>query len=131
MEWREEFERYQGSGLLATAGKEGDVDVAVYSKPRAMPDGTLAFGMTERLTHANVRENPKAVYALRGAGYEGLRLYLEEVREETSGPLLEEIRERAERVVGPGTGALVKFVVFFRVERALPLVCSGEECSRL
>jgi hypothetical protein len=131
MEWRQQFDQCKGSGWLATSGEGGEVDVAVYSKPRPLPDGTLAFGMTERLTHANLQANPKAVYALQGTGYDGVRLYLEKVREETAGPLLDEIRERADLVVGPGTGLQVKYAVYFRVTRALPLICVGEECSRL
>jgi hypothetical protein len=88
-----------------------------------MEDGTLAFGMTDRLTHANLGENPYAVYAFNEKGYqEGVRLYLEKVREETEGPLLEEIRKRADEVVCPGTGDAIKYVVYFRVTKDLPLV---------
>jgi hypothetical protein len=122
MNWKEYFEAKRGKGFLATAGKTGEVDIAVYSRPHVMSDDTLAFGMTERLTHANLQENPYAVYAFNEKGFEGVRLYLEKVREEMEGPLLEEIRERADEVVCPGTGDLIKYVIYFRVIKDLPLV---------
>ncbi len=122
MDWKGYFEATSGTGYLATADRSGRVDVAVYSRPHALEDGTLAFGMADRLTHVNLAENPHAVYAFDEGRYRGVRLYLEKVREETSGPLIEEIRARAEEVVGPGTGAAVRFVVHFRVVQDLPLV---------
>jgi len=122
MDWKEYFETKKGKGFLATAGKTGEVDIAVYSRPHVMEDNTLAFGMTERLTNANLHENPYAVYAFNTKGFEGVRLYLEKVRDETEGPLLDEIRKRADEVVCPGTGDLVKYVVYFRVIKDLPLV---------
>ena len=125
MDWKLYFESTSGKGYLATADRAGRVDVAVYSRPHVLEDGTLAFGMADRLTHANLAENPHAVYAFDEGRYRGVRLYLEKIREEPSGPLLEEIRERAEEVVGPGTGASVRFVVYFRVAAHLPLVGAG------
>lgn len=126
MNWQEYFEEARGMGYLATANVEGDVDIAVYSRPRAMRDGTLAFGMTDRLTHANLSTNPKAVYAFQRQGAEGVRIYLEKVREEEKGPVLEEVRDRADRIVGAGTGEQVRFLVFFRVTKYLPLVGTSD-----
>jgi hypothetical protein len=122
MEWKEYFKEKSGMGFLATSNSKGDVDVAVYSRPTVMDDGTLGYGMADRLTHANLQENPHAVYAFNEGGFQGVRLFLEKVREETEGPLLDSIREEADRVVGPGIGDLVKFVVYFRVTKQLPLV---------
>ena len=122
MDWNRYFTDTSGRGYLATADRTGRVDVAVYSRPHVLEDGTLAFGMADRLTHANLAENPHAVYAFDEGRYRGVRLYLEKVREESSGPLLDEIRARADEVVGPGTDAAVRFVVYFRVVQDLPLV---------
>jgi hypothetical protein len=73
MNWKEYFEAKRGKGFLATAGKTGEVDIAVYSRPHVMADDTLAFGMTERLTHTNLQENPYAVYAFNEKGLFGKR----------------------------------------------------------
>ena len=122
MDWKDYFEKKSGMGFLATSNSSGDVDIAVYSRPKVMDDGTLAYGMADRLTHANLQENPHAVYAFNEGGFQGVRLFLEKVREETEGPLLDSIREEADRVVGPGIGDLVKYVVYFRITKDLPLV---------
>lgn len=58
-----------------------------------MEDGTLAFGMQERLTQSNLQKNPHAVYAFNEDGYDGIRIYLEKAWEEKTGPPLEEIRK--------------------------------------
>jgi len=122
MDWKEYFEKASGMGFLATANSKGEVDIAVYSRPKVMEDGTLAYGMADRLTHANLASNPHAVYAFNEGGFKGMRLFLEKVKEETTGPLLDKIRAEADRMVGPGIGNLVKFVVYFKVNKHLPLV---------
>ena len=125
MDWKEYFAREEGLGILATSDADGNVNLAVYSKPHVLDDGSLAFGMTDRLTHANLESNPKAAYAFAQHGYRGVRLYLEKVREEDSGPVLEAIRRRADAVVGPGTGEVVRHLVCFRVTKSLDLVGPG------
>jgi hypothetical protein len=122
MDWKEYFEKKTGMGFLATANSKGEVDIAVYSKPKVMEDGTLACGMADRLTHANLSENPHAVYAFNEGGFQGTRLFIEKIKEETEGPLLESIRKEADKMVGPGVGELVKFVVYFKINKHLPLV---------
>lgn len=122
MGWRKYFSNAAGTGYLATADRAGKVDIAVYSRPHVLADGSLAFGMTDRLTHANLAENPHAVYAFDEGRYRGVRLYLEKIREESAGPLLEEIRAATDEVLGPGAGEAVKHVVHFRVVRDSPLV---------
>lgn len=122
MDLKEYFKSASGMGFLATANKKGEVDVAVYSRPTVMDDGTLAYGMADRLTHANLTENPFAVYAFHEGSFKGKRIFLEKVREETEGELLDGIRRQADKMVGPGVGNMVKYVVYFRVIRELPLV---------
>lgn len=122
MDWKEYFEKTKGMGFLATANKKGEVDIAVYSRPKVMEDGTLAYCMADRLTHANLTENPHAVYAFNEGGFQGKRLFLEKVREETEGSFLDTMRKEADKVVGPGVGDMVKFAVYFRVKKHLPLV---------
>jgi hypothetical protein len=122
MDWREYFQGQTGKGFLATADDAGQVNVAVFSRPHVLPDDVFAFGMADRLTYANLQRNPFAAYAFVESGYAGVRLYLEKIGEEDRGPLLEEIRARAERLVGPGAGSQIRRVVFFRLLKHLPLV---------
>ena len=59
---KEYFSSTSGKGVLSTSDSSGNVDSAVYAKPHFMDDGSLAFIMRDRLTHANLTSNPKAVY---------------------------------------------------------------------
>jgi len=122
MDLKNYFKNASGMGFLATANGKGEVDIAVYSRPHVMDDETLAYGMADRLTHANLTQNPYAVYAFHEGSFKGKRIFLEKVREETEGTLLEGIRKDADRMVGPGVGNMVKYVVYFRVSKELPLV---------
>lgn len=121
------FENVQGHGILATADADGRVNMAVYARPHVMDDDTLAFIMPHRLTHANLQVNPHAAYLFMetGPGYKGKRLYLTKVREEQDTELLHSLRRRVyssekEQAAGP------KFLVFFKLDKELPLVGTGE-----
>jgi hypothetical protein len=128
IDWKKYFKRANGAGYLATSNKDGEVDVAVYAWPHIMPDGTIAFGMADRLTHLNLLENPHGVYACREKGYKGIRLFLERVREETEGPVLEQFRQEADEMSAyPEASDEMKFVEYFRVTKALPLVQAQEK----
>ena len=122
------FETTKGTGVLATADNEGKVDAAIYARPHFMEDGTVAVIMNDRLTHANIRVNPHAAFLFieEGKGYKGKRLYMTMVREEEESELLYELKRRqypskAEASKGP------KFLVFFTIDKALPLIGPGED----
>jgi hypothetical protein len=120
MELKEYFETVKGLGVMATADSKGRTNAAVYSRPHVMEDGLLAFIMRDRLTHANLKANPHATYLFKedGAGYKGKRLYLSKVREEEDTALLESLRRRQY----PDKTEETKFLVFFKIDRELPLV---------
>ncbi|MGC9195740.1 MAG: pyridoxamine 5'-phosphate oxidase family protein [Syntrophobacteraceae bacterium] len=127
MDLMDYFEKTQGLGVLSTADSEGKVNSAVYSRPHFMKDSTVAFIMPDRLTHHNLTTNPHAAYLFRenGPGYKGKRLYLTKVREEADTALIESLRRKVyppefEEKAGP------KSVVFFKIEKELPLVGSEE-----
>ncbi len=117
----EYFEKTEGRGILATADKEGNVDAAVYAKPKVFDENTIAFIMRDRLTHANVNANPHATYLFiehEGGGYRGLRLYLTRLYEEEDTERLYALR-RADHNSIPETkeerGAL--FLVVFSIDK--------------
>ena len=118
------FSSTKGKGVLSTADSAGNVDSAVYAKPHFMEDGSLAFIMRDRLTHANLTSNPKAAYLFieEGKGYKGKRFFLKKIREEENSPLIEEIQRR-NMDLEPGEN---RFLVFFEITRELPLIGSGE-----
>jgi len=123
MNLQEYFSTTQGTGFLATASAEGKPDIAVYSRPQFMADGTLAFIMRDRLTHAYLQENDHAAYAFieDTGGYKGLRLFLKKTREDSD---QERITQMTRRHLAPEEDSAKgpKFIVYFQVEKVLSLV---------
>jgi hypothetical protein len=127
MELSEYFEKAKGLGVLATVNGCGHVDTALYSRPHFMEDGTVAFVMKNRLSHANLQANPFASYLFveKGPGYQGKRLYLRKVGEEQETERLYNLRRRP---APPDADArnTPRFLVFFELEQVRPLVGDGE-----
>jgi hypothetical protein len=128
MSLQEYFESTKGLGVLATSDSEGNVDVAVYARPHVMEDGSLAMIMRDRLSHKNLQSNPKAAYLFKeeGAGYKGKRFFLKKIKEEQDSERIKELRRRTY----PDDDAIhaeSKFLVFFSVEKELPLIGPGKE----
>ncbi len=126
MTLQEYFDQTKGFGILATADSEGKVNAAVYARPHFFEDGSLAFIMREKLTYANLQTNPYATYLFleHGGGYSGRRLYLRKIREEQSEDLVATICRRCDYSMF--TNGLTRHVVFFSMEKELPLIGSGE-----
>ncbi len=124
------FANQKGIGVLATADGDGRVDAAVYSRPHFMEDGTLAFIMRNRLTHDNLNSNPYASYLFieEGKGYNGKRLFLRKVGEEKESKRLYELRRRS-YPSDNNPEKDPKFLVFFELERSLPLLGDGGDPS--
>ena len=114
----------QGLGVMATASKDGAVNTAVYARPHVIDEQTMVWGMTEGRTYRNIAENSQASFLFKtsGPGFSGVRLALELVKTEESGPMLEKIKENADATVGPGTGAAVTHAAWFRVAEVRSLI---------
>ena len=119
------FDNTNGYGVLATADSAGKVNAAVYARPHFFDENTVAFIMRERLTHANLQKNPHATYLFiqSGQGYSGKRLYLTKLREETNDELIADICRRCD--YSAFAEQLSRHVVFFTIEKVLPLIGSG------
>jgi len=123
MKLSEYFENTKGFGVLSTADQDGRVNSAVFARPHFMEDGTLAMIMHDRLTHENLKSNPRASYLFKEKdnGYVGKRLYLSKVGEEKESQLLYELRRRSfPPEKEPANGD--KYLVFFKLEKELPLI---------
>ena len=127
MDLQEYFEKTRGLGVLSTADDKGVVNAAVYSRPHFMDDGTLAFIMNDRLSHANLQKNPYASFLFRenGPGYGGVRLYLQKIREEADSELLKDLKRR--KRYGDEEIRETRFLVFFKLFKNLPLIGGDEE----
>ncbi|UCF57619.1 MAG: pyridoxamine 5'-phosphate oxidase family protein [Deltaproteobacteria bacterium] len=125
MDLRDYFENVKGIGVLATADAEGKVDAAIYAKPHFMEDELIAFIMADRLTYQNLQSNNHAAYLFKeeSSGYKGKRLFLTKVREEKDTELLYSIRSK--RYPSEKEDGKTRFLVFFRVDKVLPLIGAG------
>ncbi len=121
MDLKQYFENTKGLGVLATADGAGQVDAAVYARPHVLDDGTVAWIMGDRLSHRNLQSNPRAAYLFveHGPGFQGKRLMLTKVREDTDPKPVESMR-RTGRTRGEDDSA--RFVVIFRVDQIRPAV---------
>jgi hypothetical protein len=127
MTLKEYFHSTNGIGVLSTSDSAGKVDAAIYSTPHVFDDGTLAFIMRERLTHFNLQSNLYATFLFieNVSGYKGVRLFLKKLREDTDSTLIARMTRRTltpdeDKQKGP------KFLVYFTVEKILPLIGSGK-----
>jgi hypothetical protein len=123
---KEYFDGSSGTGVLSTADAGGKVDAAIYSTPHVMDDGTVAFIMREHLTHENLRSNPYAVYLYRedAPGHKGVRLFLKKAGEDDDPELIARmIRRHLTPALDAQKGP--KHLVYFAVEKVLPLIGSG------
>lgn len=127
MNFSEYFKNTKGIGVLATSDSEGKVNAAIYSRPHIMEDGSIAFIMRDRLSHSNLQSNPRAAFLFKedGAGYKGKRLYLVKIREEENTELIEKLSRRSKTAYKEGPDES-KFLVFFKLEKELPLIGSGK-----
>lgn len=126
MNLRDYFSINEGRGVLASAGREGKVTGAIYATPHICEDGTVAFIMRQHLTHANLQDNPYAVFIFieEGPGSHGIRLYLKKIREDSDPTVLAELSRRhltpaQDQALGP------KFIAYFEVEKIVNLVGDG------
>ena len=121
------FQNTGGTGVLATADRDGRVDAAIYSRPHIMEDESIAFIMRERLTLNNLQSNPYATYLFmeHGEHLKGMRLFLKKTGEDTDEELIAKMTRRnlspeRDKAAGP------KHIVYFSLERILTLVGPSE-----
>lgn len=124
MKIREYFKTAKGRGVLATADSSGKVDVAIYAVPHVIDEETIAFIMTDKLTHQNLQSNPHAAYLFteEEEEFKGVRLFLTKVREEKDSEKLQQVR-RKEYPNLKGK----EFLVYFKVGKVVPLIGPGAE----
>ncbi len=128
MKLSEYFDKATGLGILATSDSAGAVDAAVYAKPHFIDEENVAFIMADRLTHHNVQQNPRAAYLFKEAGekYVGRRLYLTKTKEIQDPQLVGEMRRKNYPEVAGKYGNENKFVVYFKIDKVLPLIGDKE-----
>ena len=127
MSLKEYFENHRGIGVLSTADAMGNVDSAVYARPHIMEDGSMALIMRDRLSHHNLQSNPRAAYLFiqDGEGYKGKRFFLSKIREEQDQEKIQALSRRF-RHSEQGLNPEPRFLVYFRIDKELPLIGPGK-----
>ena len=122
MSLAEYFEDIKGLGVLATSDLDGNVDIAVYSRPYIINEKTVAFSMLEKLSYSNIQSNPKAAYMFveEGAGYKGKRLHLTKTGEEKDEERIKQIKQQHPKA--KDYDGKVRHLIYFSVDKIRPLV---------
>lgn len=120
----EYFEKKKGKGIIATADSKGKVGMAIYARPHFTNEKTVAFIMADRLMHKNLQSNPSASYLFMedGPRYAGKRLYLTMTKEEKDSELIDQIRRKDSCPVDEGYKKGLRYLVYFKVNKVLPLI---------
>jgi hypothetical protein len=122
MSLAEYFKDIKGLGVLATSDSEGNVDIAVYSRPYIIDEKTIAFSMLEKLSYSNIQSNPKAAYMFveEGPGYNGKRLHLTRTGEEKDEERIKQIKQQ--HLKAKDDDGKVRHLIYFTVDKIRPLV---------
>ena len=127
---REYFNSAKGTGVLATADGNGKVNAAIYSRPHFLgeDDQEVAFIMNDYLSHDNVKSNSQAAYLFieDTEGYDGKRLSLTKIREETDPARIHSIRRRNLPPECDDDATKKRFLVHFHVDGIRPLIGTPE-----
>lgn len=126
----EYFEKTQGTGVLATSDDKGNVDVAILARPHVYENDKLAFIMADRLSHQNLQSNPQAAYLFmeQGDHYAGKRFFLTKIREEKDNEKIYHLMRKRNKKSADEYRDAAKYLVYFRIDRVLPLVGADREC---
>jgi hypothetical protein len=122
MSLTEYFENIKGLGVLATSDSDGNIDIAVYSRPYIIDEKTIAFSMLEKRSYSNIKSNPRAAYMFveQGEGYAGKRLHLTKTGEEKDEERIKQIRQQHSKA--KDYEDRVRHLVYFTVDKIRPLV---------
>ena len=129
MDIREYFDSMKGCGILATADAKGLVGAAMYARPHVVDEETIAFITLDRLTRHNLQSNPHAAYLFmeEGGGYRGKRFFLTKLQDEQETDEIAELCRRWYLSVKERE----EFLVYFRIDKVLPLIETGDGLAAL
>jgi hypothetical protein len=107
-------------GVLGTADKNGQPNMAYFGSLRLMEDGTVALGMSDNRSLKNLRENPLAVlFCVTESPVTfntvGIRLYLKLKEIQEQGPFFDAIKGAILKNAGEGAAKMIMAAVAFDV----------------
>ncbi len=92
-------------GVLCTADASGAPNAAIFGSTQLLENGHLAIGLGDNRSLKNLQQNPKACLILHTPGQSpwethGIRLYLDCIAIETSGPFFSAMVEQVRKTAG-------------------------------
>ena len=126
-ELMELFNKYPRIGALATANREGDVNVAVFGSPRMVDENTVVMGIGENRSYRNLQRNPKAVFIVMEAGetvmdWKGARVYLEAVDLVSEGEFYDQTKQHIAKAAGVQAAKMIQAAIRFKITEVRPIV---------
>ncbi len=115
------------TGTLSTADSQGKVDAAVFGSCRLIDDNTVAVGLGNNRTLANLKSNPHATLLFATPSpsvfsWQGARIYLELKELVDTGSLFDEMIAEIERKAGKMAARTIKTVSTFSITEVRPIV---------
>lgn len=126
-ELMELFNKYPRIGALATANKEGDVNVAVFGSPRMVDENTVVMGIGENRSYRNLQRNSKAVFIVMEPGetvmdWKGARVYLEAVDLVSEGEFFDQTKQNIAKAAGVQAAKMIQAAIRFKITEVRPIV---------
>ena len=124
------FNKYPRIGALATANKEGDVNVAVFGSPQMVDENTVIMGIGENRSYRNLQRNPKAVFIVMEPGetvmdWKGARVYLEATDLETKGKFYDHVKQNIAKAAGEQAARMIQAAIRFKITEVRAIVDVG------
>jgi len=118
-------------GTLTTSDGEGNLNAGLFGSPRMVDEDTVVMASGENRSLANMRKHPKAVFLFFEPGsnpmdWKGARVYLEVIKIEEEGALLDHLVEQVRTAAGDQAASGIKAAVTFRIDGDRPIIDSGQ-----
>ena len=120
MNWKEIL-KLDGIGIIGTADRDGNVNLAIYSPPQIIGEDRVVFGATARKTYENLMQNPKAMFMYIVKKWEGIRMELELQKVEAEGEMLKEIKQHFKNIGYDKLAEEIRYALYFKVTAVYPL----------
>lgn len=114
-------------GVLATADREGNPNVAVFGSATMPDDLTLVMALGDTRTAQNLLDTGRAVFMSvlpdeNPMLTQGCRVYLKLRSMENEGPNLEAVKAHVASRAGEKAASTIKYAVHFDIESTRPLI---------
>ena len=128
---KEYFNKMPRLGALATAGRDGKVDVAYFGSAQMLDEKTIFMGCGKNRTLTYLQENPNAVFMIMEPGptppeWKGVRVYLKMTECQTSGEKLDSLRTQLRAKAGEAAANMMHAAITFEVQEVRPFADFGQ-----